>query len=157
LLTKQICFASGSPASRRIVPCGVNWRRLASKRSSKRPVNWRSDAIAKAGDLTVLVKAFNERDDRCAELQRELAALTGRRRASVTHVDQMVRDLRKRLDDCRRTLRRHAPIVRQILMRLIVDRLVFESDPSRGSTASLGPRRWGICWRAWSAFQGNRR
>jgi hypothetical protein len=55
--------------------------------------------------------------------------LTGRRRASVTHVDQMVRDLRKRLDDCRRTLRRHAPIVRQILMRLIVDRLVFESDP----------------------------
>jgi hypothetical protein len=79
------------------------------------------DAIAKAGDLTVLVKALNERDDRCAELQRELAAWTGRRqRASVTNVDQIVRDLRKRLDDWRRTLRRHGPIARQILLRLIV-------------------------------------
>lgn len=39
------------------------------------------DAVGKVGEIGVLVKALRERDQRCADLQRELAALNGIRAA----------------------------------------------------------------------------
>ncbi len=101
------------------------------------------DAVAKAGDLDVIVKALRERDQRCAELQRDLAALNGTQRLRPADVQRIERALRKKLADWRTTLRRQAPLARQVLLRLIDGRLTFTPDARQRiytftGTATLG-------------------
>ena len=101
------------------------------------------DSVAKGRKIGVLVKALRERDQRCLDLQRELASLDGVRRVSASDVQKIERLMRPKLADWRQMLRRHAPLARQILMRLIDGRLTFTPDVAQRiytftGTATLG-------------------
>ena len=86
------------------------------------------DSVAKGREIGVLVKALRERDQRCLDLQRELASLDGVRRVSASDVQKIERLMRPKLADWRQMLRRHAPLAQQILMRRIDGRLTFTPD-----------------------------
>lgn len=85
-------------------------------------------AIEAGGDVPTLVKAMREREQTRAELQAQLAGLTGLERIQTWDPQQLRRDLTNRLAQWQGLLTRHVAQTRQILRKLLVGRLRFTFD-----------------------------
>jgi len=89
-------------------------------------------AIASGGELQSLVKVLKDRDQQRVHGQRELDMLERLTKVSNLDVGRIERDLRARVKDWRSLLRRQTPISRQILTKLLADRLVFMPRAEQG-------------------------
>jgi len=81
-------------------------------------------AIATGGELTPLVAALQDREQRRADLAAELTALV-RQRAPNVDTGEILRQLRDLLAEWRATLRQEVPDARPALRALLAGRLVF--------------------------------
>ena len=84
-----------------------------------------TEAVTAGGPLKTLVAAIRTTERQVERVDAELAGLDGRNRVSGAERDRIERELRVRVDDWRGLLRRHVPQARQILRKLLVDRVVF--------------------------------
>ena len=82
-------------------------------------------AVTAGGPLKTLVSAIKTAERQADHIDAELAGLDGGDRVSRVERQRIERELRVRLDDWRGLLRRHVPQARQILRKLLVDRVVF--------------------------------
>ena len=88
-------------------------------------------AIAQAGEIDALVIALKTCDQDRQRVQRELAALDGRDRLSTFDVKRIERDLANRLAEWRGLLKRQTPIARQVLSKLLADKIVWTPRKDR--------------------------
>jgi hypothetical protein len=79
--------------------------------------------------VAALATALKDRETRRAGLNRDLARLEDRRVTSLIDPRRIERDLRKRVADWRRLLTQHTPIARQIVTKLLEDRIVWTPQP----------------------------
>ena len=105
---------------------GTRRRTLTARRKTlDRDLARLTAAVTAGGPLRTLVSAIKTAERQAEQIDSELASLDGQQllachdRAHITH------DLRARLDVWRELLRRHVPQARQILRKLLVDRVVF--------------------------------
>ena len=89
-------------------------------------------AVLAGGEATTLVQAMKDRERRRDALQRDLAALD-RPRNAPTGADAIRALLHERLAEWRSLLRKHAPVARQMLRKLMTDRIVFTPQPETRS------------------------
>jgi hypothetical protein len=83
-------------------------------------------AIAAGGELSALLAALRERDQRHAQLRAELAALERvTQTAGPFEVGDVLDELRESLTDWQGLLRQEAPQARQALPALLAGRLIF--------------------------------
>src|SRR5262249_5858028 len=78
-------------------------------------------AIAAGGDLTSLVQALREREQRRVALERQMATLTVPR---VHDPRRLERDLRARVGEWRAMVRRQPQIARQALQKLLLEKVI---------------------------------
>ena len=100
-------------------------------------------AIASGGELQSLVKALKDRDKQRVHGQRELDMLERLTNVSDLDVGRIERDLRARVKDWRSLLRRQTPVSRQILTKLLADRLVFVPRAEEGGYDFSGEAQLG--------------
>ena len=89
-------------------------------------------AIAAGGDLSALLVALQEREQRRGRLRMELAALERAPGRDELDLQRVLGDLRERLTDWQGLLRRETPQARQALRALLVGRLVFTPREESG-------------------------
>ena len=94
--------------------------------------NSRFDAIATAGDVAALAARLKEQEAQRAQLTRELAAFDDRQKATRVDPRRIERELRKWLAEWRRLLGEHIPIARQMVLKLVDQRIVFTPKPEDG-------------------------
>ena len=82
-------------------------------------------ALIVGGPLKTLVSAIKTAERQADQIELELGSLDGQDPLSCLDRERISNDLRARLDDWRGLLRRHVPQARQILRKLLVDRVVF--------------------------------
>jgi hypothetical protein len=82
-------------------------------------------AIAQAGEIDALVNALKTCELDRQRVRRELAALDGLARLSTFDVKGIERDLVSRLREWRRLLKRQTPMARQVLSRLLADKIAW--------------------------------
>jgi hypothetical protein len=88
------------------------------------------DAIATAGDVAALAARVKEQEARRAHLTRALAALEARTKAARVDPLRIERELVKRPKEWRRLLGEHAPLARQVVVKLLKDgQIVFTPKP----------------------------
>ena len=97
----------------------------AKQRKLERDLAQLTAAVTAGGPLKTLVSAIKTAERQVEQINTELAGLDGRTRVSGGERQRIERELRVRLDDWRGLLRRHVPQARQILRKLLVDRVVF--------------------------------
>ena len=95
------------------------------------------------------MKALKERERQRGHVRRELDMLDRMTNVSDLDVGRIERDLRARVKDWRSLLRRQTPVSRQILTKLLADRLVFmpraeEDGYEFSGEAQLGKLMQGI-------------
>jgi hypothetical protein len=90
------------------------------------------EAIARTDDVGVLTQALKDREGRRAHLQQELAALGAREQLKSFDSSAVARALRRRIDEWRGLVRRNTPIARQVLNRLLTDRICVDATARRG-------------------------
>lgn len=71
--------------------------------------------FATAGDVSVLVRAVAEREQRHRQLEEDLAVLNGARRPSTADADRIEKVLRAKLKEWHKTLLSQTPLSRQLL------------------------------------------
>ncbi len=84
-----------------------------------------SNAIAAGAEVSSLLDAIKQREQRRTALQDELATLIANEPIVQVDLPQIQGELHKRLDDWRGLLTRHIAQARQILRKLLVGRLTF--------------------------------
>ena len=104
----------------------------ASGRSGARRVRTADRGRPGGRGATTLVQAMKDRERRRDALQRDLAALD-RPRNAPTGADAIRALLHERLAEWRSLLRKHAPVARQMLRKLMTDRIVFTPQPETRS------------------------
>ena len=82
-------------------------------------------AIIVGGLLTTLVSAIKTAERQAAQIELELGSLNGQDPPTSRDHDRISKDLRTCLNDWRALLHRHIPQARQILRKLLVERVVF--------------------------------
>ena len=82
-------------------------------------------AVAAGGPLKTLVSAITTAERQADQIEFELGRLDGQAPLTSRDRERINKALRTRLDDWRALLRRHVPQARQILRKLLVDRVVF--------------------------------
>ena len=82
-------------------------------------------AVTAGGPLKTLVSAIKTAERQADQIEFELGRLDGQDPLSCLDRERISNELRARLDDWRGLLRRHVPQARQILRKLLVDRVVF--------------------------------
>ena len=97
----------------------------ATRKKLERDLAQLTVAITAGGPLKTLVSAIKTAERQVDQVDTELAGLDGRACVSGGERQRIERELRVRLDDWRGLLRRHVPQARQILRKLLVDRVVF--------------------------------
>jgi site-specific DNA recombinase len=86
-------------------------------------------AILAGGEAATLVQAIKEKERHREVLARDLMALE-RPRPVIADAARLREELRKKLAEWRSMLRAHVPQARQMIRKLIRDRIVFTPDPS---------------------------
>jgi hypothetical protein len=97
----------------------------ATRKTLERDLAQLTAAVTAGGPLKTLVSAIKTAERQVDQIDTELAGLEGRTGVSGGERQRIERELRVRLDDWRGLLRRHVPQARQILRKLLVDRVVF--------------------------------
>jgi Resolvase, N terminal domain/Recombinase zinc beta ribbon domain len=87
-----------------------------------------TQAIAVGGSVSTLVQAIRDQERRHQTLRADLADLD-RPRVVPLNVAQLKARLLEKSEDWRALLRKHAPIARQIVRKLVDGRIVFTPDP----------------------------
>ena len=82
-------------------------------------------AVTAGGPLKTFVSAIKTAERQGDQIDSDLTTLEGRHALTRHDLERISDDLRARLDDWRGLLRRHVPQARQILRKLLVDRVVF--------------------------------
>jgi site-specific DNA recombinase len=90
------------------------------------------EAIARTNDIGVLTQALKDRERRRAHLQQELAALDARDQLKSFDSPAVARELRRRVKEWRGLVQRNTPIARQVLDRLLADRIAWTPRPDEG-------------------------
>jgi hypothetical protein len=87
------------------------------------------EAVASGSGIAALTAALKEREQRRAQLQRELDAVE-----CLTAFDSAAtaRELRRRVDEWRGLVQRNTPIPRQVLDRLLADRICWTPRRDEG-------------------------
>ena len=83
------------------------------------------EAVASGSDIPALAAALKARELRRAQLQRELDAVDARERLTAFDSAATARELRRRVDEWHGLVRRNTPIARQVLDRLLADRITW--------------------------------
>ena len=99
-------------------------------------------AIAQAGEIDALVIALKTCDQDRQRVQRELAALDGMDRLSTFDVKRIERDLVNRLAEWRGLLKRQTPLARQVLSKLLADKIVWTPRKDEGLYEFAGRARF---------------
>ena len=99
-------------------------------------------AIAQAGEIDALVIALKTCDQDRQRVQRELAALDGMDRLSTFDVKRIEGDLVNRLAEWRGLLKRQTPIARQVLSKLLADKIVWTPRKDEGLYEFAGRARF---------------
>ena len=94
-----------------------------------------TSAIAAGGDVPTLVAAIREREARRTRVMAQLAAMTQARAHAVKAPAEVEGQLRKRLKDWRQLLGRETAWTRQILQKLLVDKIVCRPVVHEGEEA----------------------
>lgn len=94
-------------------------------RSAEEEVARLAAAIAAGGPLASLLAATRERETQLAHLRQRLQALDSMREAGTIDLPRIEKDLRARLKDWRGLLSGQVAVSRQILVKLLDDRLTF--------------------------------
>ena len=95
-------------------------------------------AIAGGGELPSLLAAGGERERQRARLEQEVDSLDGLEDVAQLDVRRIEKDLRAKVKDWRGLLRRQVPVSRQIVTKLLDDRLVFTPRPENRSYEFAG-------------------
>jgi DNA invertase Pin-like site-specific DNA recombinase len=90
------------------------------------------EALAKGGEMVMLTQALGEREQRRALLQRELAAFGAREQLSSFDSSAVARELGRRVEEWRGLVQRNTPIARQVLDRLLRDRIAWTPRRDEG-------------------------
>ena len=98
---------------------------MAKRKKLDRELARLTAAVTSGGPLKTLVSAIKTAEWQAEHVDAELAGLDGGNRVSRVEQQRIERELRVRVDDWRGLLRRHVPQARQILRKLLVDRVVF--------------------------------
>ena len=88
-------------------------------------------AVLAGGDAATLVQAMKDRERRREDLRQELTALE-RPRTALTDVHKLRQHLLERAAEWRGLFRKHAPVARQMLRKLIENRILFTPVPEMG-------------------------
>ena len=91
-----------------------------------------STAIAKGGQLDALLEALAERERKRTLIHAELERLTLQAKLTSTERGELVEQARVQLKDWRAHLRQHVPQARQIISKLVKDRLSVTPEPRNG-------------------------
>ena len=94
-------------------------------------VDW-AEAIARTDDIGVLTQALKNRERRRAHLQQELAAIEAREQLKSFDTAAVACELRRRVEEWRRLLHRNTPIARQVIDRLLADRIAWTPRRDEG-------------------------
>jgi site-specific DNA recombinase len=86
-----------------------------------------TQAIAEGGSVSTLVQAIRDQERRHLTLRGELADLE-RPRVVPLNIAQLKARVREKSEEWRALLRKHAPIARQMLRKLVEGRIVFTPD-----------------------------
>ena len=98
----------------------------------RRELDRLTEALATLGVSRRLTEAFKEREARQAHFERELAVLERGQQVASIEVSRLEPLARQKVMEWRSLLRRHVPQARQILAKMLRDRLVFRPE-RRGS------------------------
>ena len=82
-------------------------------------------AVATGGEVRALLAAMKDRETRCEQIQRQLAALEGLGKLQKLDRHRLERELKACLADWQGLLSRHVSQTRQILRKLLVGRIRF--------------------------------
>jgi len=99
-------------------------------------------AVAQGGDLPALITAIKAREQRKRRLQEELAGLDGLQRVASIDLRQLQTELQARLADWRDLLNRQVPVARQIIKKLLTERIVFRRREEGGYKFKGGASPW---------------
>jgi site-specific DNA recombinase len=83
------------------------------------------DALAKTGGSSRVTDAIKDREARLSHLEQDLAALEGRQQISQMDAARLERQAREKVAGWRKVLRAHPSQARQIVSKLLRDRLIF--------------------------------
>ena len=86
-----------------------------------------TQAVAEGGGLATLVQAIRDQERRHQAIRAELADLD-RPRLALPNVPQLQAMARAKAEEWKALLRKHAPIARQMLRKLVEGRIVFTPD-----------------------------
>ncbi len=95
-------------------------------------------AVLAGGEVATLVQAMRDRERRRVELERELEEVSHIRPARID-AGRVRLALREKLTEWRALLHKHAPVSRQMLRKLITDRIVFTPDRAARRYTFLAP------------------
>ncbi len=136
----------------------------AALRGIERELSRLTAALATGGELSTLVEAIRDREERRTDLVARLTDLARVRAFRVQDAREIERKALKKLDDWRGLLRSEVQEARSILRPLVQDRITFEPtvvDGQRGyrytGRFTLGPLFEdfeGLCPRAWASPTG---
>ena len=84
-----------------------------------------TEAVSVGGPLRSLVSAIKSTENQIDQIEFELGRLDGQDRLTSRDRDRISKDLRTCLNDWRALLHRHIPQARQVLRKLLVERVVF--------------------------------
>ncbi len=90
-----------------------------------------TQAVAEGGSVTTLVQAIRDQERRQQAIRAELANLE-RPRVVPMNVGQLTATLRAKSEEWQALLRKHAPIARQMVRKLVEGRIVFTPDRQAG-------------------------
>ena len=79
-----------------------------------------------------MAAAIRDREARAAHLKQELVALDGRERVSHVELHRIERIAREKADGRREVLKKRTPQTRQILSKMLRERLVFVPETRNG-------------------------
>lgn len=91
-----------------------------------------AEAIARGDAVDPLVAALKAEEERKAALTKDLAGLVDLDKVSSLDARRLKQTLRARVADAKGLLGRHVPQARQMLRKLLVDRLEFTPFEDRG-------------------------
>ena len=99
--------------------------RTAKGKTHARELARLTATVAAGGPLKTLVSAIKTAERQADQIEFEFGRLDGQAPLTSRDRERISKALRTRLDDWRALLRRHVPQARQILRKLLVDRVVF--------------------------------
>jgi hypothetical protein len=91
-----------------------------------------ANAIARGDDIAALTAALKAREQRRVQLQRELDAVNPREHLTAFDSAAVGRELRRRVEEWRGLVHRNTPIARQVLDRLLAERIAWTPRRDEG-------------------------